>query len=363
MKISIILGTRPEIIKMSPVIRELENQSMDYFILHTGQHYSYNLDKIFFDDMELPDAKYNLDVGSGSHAEETGKMLIGIERVLQEEKPDVVLVEGDTNTVLAGALAAVKLGVKVGHVEAGLRSYDRSMPEEINRILADHVSNYLFPPTKNAKDILLGEGISEDNIFVTGNTIVDAVYQNLEIAKRKMNILNKLNLKRGGYLLVTAHRQENVDVKERLKGILKGLELVYNKFNWPIIYPIHPRTMKRIKEFGIEVPGGIELIEPLGFLEFLQLEANAKLVLTDSGGVQEETCILKIPCVTLRDNTERPETLDVGSNILVGTDPNRILEGAKKMLSVERNWTNPFGDGHAGEQIVDIIKKSSFFSE
>ncbi|HJH27457.1 MAG TPA: UDP-N-acetylglucosamine 2-epimerase (non-hydrolyzing) [Methanophagales archaeon] len=355
MKISIILGTRPEIIKMSPVIRELENQTLDYFILHTGQHYSYNLDKIFFEDLELPAAKYNLDVGSGSHAEETGKMLIGIEKVLKEEKPDVVLVEGDTNTVLAGALAASKLHIKVGHVEAGLRSYDRTMPEEINRVLADHVSDYLFAPTEKAKENLLREGIEENKIFVTGNTIVDAVYQNLEIAKRKVDILKKLNLNPEEYFLVTAHRQENVDNKERLKGILEGLELVYRKFNFPIIYPIHPRTKKKIREFGLEVPEGIGLIEPLGFLEFLQLEANAKLVLTDSGGVQEETCVLKVPCVTLRDNTERPETLEVGSNVLAGVNQEKILEGIEKMKDKEANWKNPFGDGKAGNIIIKIL--------
>ncbi|MCD6456367.1 MAG: UDP-N-acetylglucosamine 2-epimerase (non-hydrolyzing) [Methanophagales archaeon] len=297
------------------------------------RHYSYNLDKIFFEELELPEVKYNLDVGSGSHAEETGKMLMGIEKILKEEKPDVVLVEGDTNTVLAGALAASKLHIKVGHVEAGLRSYDKSMPEEINRVLADHVSDCLFAPTGKAKENLLREGIEEDKIFVTGNTIVDAVYQNLEIAKRKVDVLNKLNLNHEEYFLVTAHRQENVDEKERLKHILDGLELVYDEFNLPIIYPIHPRTKKRIKEFRLEVPKGAELIEPLGFLEFLQLEANAKLVLTDSGGVQEETCILRVPCVTLRDYTERPETLEVGSNVLVGINQNKILEGVKIMLN------------------------------
>ena len=356
MKISIILGTRPEIIKMSPIIRELENQGSDYFIIHTGQHYSYHLDKIFFDELELPEPKYNLDVGSGSHAEETGKMLIGIEKVLKEEKPDITLVEGDTNTVLAGALAASKLHIRVGHVEAGLRSYDRTMPEEINRVLADHISDYSFAPTEKAKKNLLTEGVYKNKIFVTWNTIGDAVYQNLEIAKRKVDILNKLNLNPEEYFLVTAHRQENVDVKERLKGILDGLDLVCDKFNLPTVYPIHPRTLKRIKDFGLEVPEGIELREPLGFLEFLQLEANAKLVLTDSGGVQEETCILKVPCVTLRDNTERPETLGVGSNVLSGANQNRILEGVEKMMNRERNWKNPFGDGKSGSMIVKILE-------
>ena len=359
MKILIILGTRPEIIKMSPIIRESEIKDLDYFILHTGQHYSYNLDKIFFEELELPAPKYNLDVGSGSHAEETGKMLIGIEKILQEEKPDIVFVEGDTNTVLAGALAAIKLHIKVGHIEAGLRSFDRKMPEEVNRVITDHISDYLFAPTKKAKENLLMEGIIENKIFVTGNTIVDAIYQNLEIAERKEDVLGKLGLERETYFLVTAHRQENVDNKKRLEEILEGLKLICGEFGLPLVYPVHPRTAKRLKEFGLDIPEGVELIEPLGFLEFLQLEANAKLVLTDSGGVQEESCILKVPCVTLRDNTERPETLEVGSNFLVGTNQDKILEGVKCMLNKERDWSNPFGDGSAGNKILNIIGVNS----
>ena len=357
MKIAIVLGTRPEIIKMSPIARELEKRHADYFILHTGQHYSYNLDKIFFEELELPLPKFNLDAGSGTHAEETGKMLIGIEKILQREKTDVVLVEGDTNTVLAGALAANKLHIKVGHVEAGLRSKDRMMPEEINRILTDHLSDYLFAPTSVAKNNLLKEGINEDHIFITGNTIVDAVYQNLESAERKTDILNKLHASAQKYILVTAHRQENVDEKKKLQNIFEGLKLVFQEFNLPIFYPIHPRTMKRLKEFKVELPKEIAIIEPLGFLDFLQLEANAALVATDSGGVQEETCILKVPCVTLRENTERPETIDVGSNILVGTNPEKILKGARIMFERKRNWAVPFGDGTAGKKIIEIIKR------
>ena len=355
MKISIILGTRPEIIKMAPIIRECEKIGLNYFTLHTGQHYSYNLDKVFFRELELSAPKHNLDVGSGTHAEEIGKMLIGIEKVLMEENPDFVLVEGDTNTVLAGVLAASKLHIKVGHVEAGLRSRDRNMPEEINRILADHCSDYLFAPTERAKENLLKEGIPPNKIFVTGNTIVDAVYQHLKISERKVEILNYLDLERGKYFLVTAHRQENVDIKERLKGIFNGFKLLYYNFNIPIIYPIHPRTMKRLREFGLKVPEGVELIEPVGFLEFLQLEANAKLILTDSGGIQEESCILKVPCVTLRDNTERPETLDVGSNVLAGVNHNQILKSVELMINRKRNWRNPFGDGKASEKIIKTI--------
>lgn len=355
--ISIVLGTRPEIIKMSPVIRECEEKGLDYFILHTGQHYSYEMDRVFFDELELPQPKYNLDVGSGTHAEQTGRIMIGVEKVLMKERPDIVLVQGDTNTTLAGALAAAKLQIKVGHVEAGLRSFDRRMPEEINRVLTDHISDYLFAPTENAKQNLLREGLDGSRIYVTGNTIVDAVYQNLEIAKKKVSVLKDLGLKPEGYFLVTAHRQENVDVKERLKGILKGLELIRQEFSMPVVFPMHPRTRRRIREFGLSLDG-IEVINPLGFLEFLQLEANARLVLTDSGGVQEETCILKVPCVTLRDNTERPETLEVGSNVLAGTNPESILESVRIMLNRERSWENPFGDGRAGERIVRIILKT-----
>ena len=223
MKIAIVLGTRPEIIKMSPVIRECERLGLDYFILHTGQHYSYNMDRVFFDQLGLPQARYNLDVGSCSHAEQTGRILIGVEKVLVDEVPDVVLVEGDTNSVLAGALAACKLGIEVGHVEAGLRSYDRRMPEEVNRVLADHCSDYLFAPTEKSRMILLGEGLLQARIFVTGNTIVDAVHQNLEIAEKKGDALDGFGLSRGGYFLATVHRQENVDDEGRFSSILRGL--------------------------------------------------------------------------------------------------------------------------------------------
>ena len=354
-RIAVVLGTRPEIIKTSPVIRECERLSLNYFILHTGQHYTYNMDKVLFEQLELPEARYNLDVGSGNHSEQTGKMLTGIEKILQKEKPDIILVEGDTNTVLAGALAAAKLHIKVGHVEAGLRSYDRNMPEEINRVLTDHCSDYLFAPTEKARQILLDEGIPNEKIFVTGNTVVDAVYQNLSISEDRINPLNELELIPKGYFLVTAHRQENVDVKERFEGIIRGLELVADEFGLPVIYPIHPRARKMMNHFGLKA-NGIKLIEPLDYLSFLQLESKAKLVLTDSGGVQEETCILKVPCVTLRDNTERPETLEVGSNILAGTNAETILNAVKEMIDKENNWKNPFGDGKTGKRIVGILE-------
>lgn len=340
---------------MSPVIKECERLRLDNFILHSGQHYSYNMDQVFFEQLRLPQARYNLDVGSGSHAEQTGKMLMGIEKVLVNEMPDIVLVEGDTNTALAGALAANKLNIRVGHVEAGLRSYDRRMPEEINRVLIDHCSDYLFTPTENSSKILLGEGLPKERIFVTGNTVVDAVYQNLEIAKEKGNALEEFGLNQGGYFLATVHRQENVDDEGRFSSILRGLKLVSKRFGIPLVYPVHPRAEKMIGRFQLDPK--LMLIDAVDFLTFLQLENGARLILTDSGGVQEEACILGVPCVTLRDNTERPETLEVGSNILAGSDPMAILDAAKKMVAKEEAWENPFGKGKSGEMIIDIIKR------
>ena len=353
--IGIILGTRPEIIKMSPIIRECEKQNIDYFTIHTGQHYSYPMDRVFFEQLNLPEAKYNLDVGSGMHGEQTARMLTGIEKVLIKERPDAVLVLGDTNTVLAGALAACKLHIKVGHVEAGLRSYDKSMPEEINRVLTDHCSDYLFAPTEKSRKILLKEGIAKEKNFVTGNTIVDAIYQNLKLSKS--DILKELGLKKKEYILATVHRQENVDNREKFKNILKCMGMISKELCLPVIYPIHPRSMKMMTKFGLNINNSIKFIDSLDYRSFINLEANARVVLTDSGGVQEETCNLRVPCVTLRDNTERPETLEVGSNMLGGTQPDRILKCVKEMISRENDWENPFGDGRASERIVKLIQE------
>ncbi|MBW2994828.1 UDP-N-acetylglucosamine 2-epimerase (non-hydrolyzing) [Candidatus Woesearchaeota archaeon] len=355
-RVCIILGTRPEIIKMSPIIRLLEKKKNNYFILHTGQHYSYGLDNVFFKELNLPKPKYNLGVGSGSQAEETGKMLVRIEKVLRKEKPDIVLVEGDTNTVLAGALAAKKLNIKIGHVEAGLRSYDERMPEETNRTLTDHTSDYLFCPTKLEKTILVDEGIEKSKIFVTGNTIVDAVQYNIKLAKNKSNVLKKFKLAKGNYFLVTIHRAENTDSRKNLSMILKCMKKIYEKYKLPLIFPAHPRTVKMIKKDKLKLPDGLIVIDLQGYLEFLFLEQNAKLILTDSGGIQEEACILKIPCVTLRDSTERPETVTVGANILAHLNPKEVMRAVNKKLKQRRNWKNPFGDGKTSERILRIIK-------
>ncbi len=355
MKIAIILGTRPEIIKMSPVIRECQRRKINFFIIHSNQHYSEKLDKIFFKELNLPKPKYNLNVGSGKHGEITGRMLSLIEEILIKETPDRVLVQGDTNTVLAGGLAARKLNIKVGHIEAGLRSHDDEMPEEVNRILVDHLSTYLFPPTSLAKNNLLAEGVNKKNIFVTGNTVVDSLFENLKIAIKKSLILKTLNVKSGKYILATTHRQENVDNKERLVNLMSGLSELGDKMNTPVILPAHPRLVKMLEVFSIKIGRSIRLTPPLGYLDFLVLEKNALVIATDSGGVQEEACILNVPCVTLRDNTERPETVEVGANVLVGTSSKLIVSEALKISKLRKKWKNPFGTGDAAKKIISSI--------
>ncbi|AAL81754.1 UDP-N-acetylglucosamine 2-epimerase (non-hydrolyzing) [Pyrococcus furiosus DSM 3638] len=359
MRPAIIFGTRPEIIKLSPVIRGFLEKNVEPLLIHTGQHYDYEMSKIFLEELELPEIDYHLEVGSGTQAEQTGIAMIKIEKVLMEEKPDVSIVQGDTNTVLAGALASVKLLIPVAHVEAGLRSFDRTMPEEINRILADHASEVLFAPTEEAKKNLEKEGIVE-NVYVVGNTIVDAVLQNSEIAERKSKILKELGLKEKEYILVTAHRKENVDYREKLEklvDILTSLPLT-------VVYPMHPRTKKRLEEFGLINKlnkENIIITKPLGYLDFLKLEKNAKIIMTDSGGIQEEAIILGVPCLTLRYNTERPETVKAGGNILVGLEKERVLYYVTKLLEDEEFYEkmasakNPFGDGNAGKRIVEIL--------
>ncbi len=355
MKVCIILGTRPEIIKMAPVIRKCESDGIETVVIHTGQHYSWNMDRVFFNELGLPEAKYNLEVGSQSNLLQTSLIMQRLEPVLEIEKPDAVLVQGDTNTVLAGSLAANKLGMRLGHVESGLRSYDRRMPEEFNRTIADHLADWLFCPTEGSLETAKKERISDSSLFLTGNTIVDSVKQNLEIARRGTDPFSRLGVEPSRYVLVTAHRQEYVDNPDSLKGILNGLEGIARETGMKMVFPVHPRTSKMIRTFGLSMPQGVLATEPLGYFEFLLLEEGASLILTDSGGVQEEACILHVPCVTLRDNTERPETVEVGANMLSGTDPQKMVSAAKRMLGAKRDWKNPFGDGNAAEKIVKII--------
>ncbi len=360
MKVAVVVGTRPEIIKMSPVIRALSSRDIPYYVLHTGQHYSYNMDRLFFEELELPQPDYKLDVGERfrGHGAQTGEMMKGMEEVFKKDRPDVVLVQGDTNTVLAGAITASKLHIKVGHVEAGLRSNDRSMPEEINRILADHVSDYLFAPTQGSRENLLKEGIPDERIYITGNTVVDAVYQNLEIAKKREDVLERYGMKEREYALITAHRQENVDDRERLEKIVG----ILNSLPIPALFPMHPRTANRMKEFGLSIDNPlVKVIEPIGYLEFLVLISKARLILTDSGGIQEESNILHVPCLTLRDNTERPETVEAGSNIIVGVDPEKVIENIEEILGNKekeikmRSAAIAFGSGDSAKKIVEYI--------
>ena len=354
--IAVILGTRPEIIKLAPVVRACEENDIRCTLIHTGQHYSDSLDSVFFDQLGLPDPDYNLEVGSAGHGQQTGEMLIGIEEVIKEESPETVLVQGDTNSVLAGAIAASKLDVELGHVEAGLRSNDREMPEEINRILADHAADTLFAPTQQSKENLLAEGVPESRIEVTGNTVVDALYRNRELAAETSTVLDELGLDDRAFFLLTLHRQENVDDPELFEALLFGASRAADKHGVDVIYPIHPRAKKRLDEFELAVPEPIRVVEPREYLDFIRLEDAATLVMTDSGGVQEEACILGTPCVTLRDSTERPETVSAGANRLAEHGPASIIASVDEMIERDGSWENPFGDGDAGERILQSVQ-------
>jgi UDP-N-acetylglucosamine 2-epimerase (non-hydrolysing) len=361
MKIAFIIGTRPEIIKMSPLIDEVDKRDLDYILIHTGQHYDYEMSQQFFLDLELREPDYNIGVGSDSHGKQTAVMMEGIEEVLVNEKPDIVLVQGDTNAVLAGAMVAAKLHIPVGHVEAGLRSYDKTMPEEINRMVADVCTSLFFVPTEETALNLLFEGINREDIFITGNTVVDACYRNLKIAAKNSRIMSQLELE-GDLLSLTLHRAENVDDRQRLENIVEALLKIKGL---TIVFPVHPRTVKTLKNFGmyslLEEAPHIKMIKPIGYLDFLILESNSKLLMTDSGGIQEEAITLDVPCLTLRYNTERPETVEAGGNILVGSRTEKILESVSKILEDEdlyrgmKEAPNPYGDGTASKQIVDAI--------
>ena len=367
MKIATVLGTRPEIIKMAPIIDEISKRGIDQIILHTGQHYDKEMSDNFFRDLEIPAPDYNIQVGSGTHGRQTGLMMQGIEEVLLDEKPDIVLVQGDTNAVLAGALVASKLHIAIGHVEAGLRSFDMTMPEEVNRRAADVCSTMYFIPTEESAVNLLAEGFSRKNMFITGNTVVDACFRHLEIAKKKgfeeeslaaLDIENMDNI-----LTLTMHRAENVDDKQRVTNIIEALKELSDM---NIVFPIHPRTKNTLQNFGLfdELNNleHVHIIKPLGYLDFLQLTSASTLILTDSGGLQEEAITLDVPALTLRYNTERPETVTAGGNILVGSDKEVILENARKILDDDefaqqmKNAPNPYGMGDSAKSTVDAIE-------
>lgn len=356
MKIAIVFGTRPEIIKLSPIILLLNKKKDDFFIIHTNQHFSLEMDKIFIKELKLPLPKYNLEVNNTKlHGEMVGKMIIKIEKILLQEKPDLLIVQGDTNSTLAGAVVASKLGIKLAHIEAGLRSYDRSMPEEINRLITDHLSDYLFAPTKKQKKFLLKEGIDEKKIFVVGNTIVDAIFQNLSLAK---NLPFSQKYQKEKYFLLTLHRPSNVDDKNQLEKIILFLEKISQQFKTAFYFPIHPRTNANLNRFKIRLQGScFKPMPPVGYLEMLALEKNAQAIFTDSGGLQEEACILKVPCITLRNSTERPETLEVKSNILVYNFNRNDEKKIEEIINCKRNWKNPFGFGKSAKNILKIINQ------
>ena len=367
MKIAVVLGTRPEIIKMAPIIDEIIKRNIDLTLIHTGQHYDKEMSDNFFKDLEIPVPDYNINVGSGSHGKQTALMMRGIEEILMDEKPDIVLVQGDTNAVLAGALVASKLHIAVGHVESGLRSFDMTMPEEINRRVCDVTSTMYFIPTEQSAINLLAEGYSRKNLFITGNTVVDACFRHLEIAKKRgfeeeslanLDIGNMDNI-----LTLTMHRAENVDNKSRVTNIINALKEL-TEMN--IIFPIHPRTKKTLQDFGLfdELNNldHIHIIKPIGYLDFLQLTSKSTLILTDSGGLQEEAITLNVPALTLRYNTERPETVTAGGNILVGSDKELIIENVEKILNdvdfanKMKNAINPYGQGDSAVKTVDAIQ-------
>jgi len=358
-KVAIVVGTRPSLVKMSPIIRELKRRGADFFVIHTGQHYSYELDRAFFLDLELPEPAHRLDTVRGCrlHGEQTAEMLRGIERVLLQERPAAVVVGGDANSNLSGALAARKLNIQLCHDESGLRSYDWLMPEEHNRVMIDHIAEFLFAPNETARKTLEAERV-RGKIFVTGTTIVDAVVQNRDLALRKSTIRQRLGLADGAYALMTVHHEENTDYRDNLAGIIEGANRVARRLGLPVVLPAHPRTKQRLETFGLSscVSGPqILLTEPVGYLDFLALLAGASLVLTDSGGVTQESCILHIPCLTINRVTEWREVVEVGANLICGSDPDLIETGALRMSQVAHVWPDPFGGPGPAERIVDIL--------
>jgi UDP-N-acetylglucosamine 2-epimerase (non-hydrolysing) len=363
MRIVLVAGARPNFMKVAPVKQALARYDgeVDQLLVHTGQHYDARMSSLFFRDLGMPEPDVNLGVGSGSHAVQTATIMTGFEPVLREYRPDLVVVVGDVNSTLACALTACKLGVKVAHVEAGLRSFDRTMPEEINRICTDAIADMLFTTDRQADENLIREGVPAGRIHLVGNVMIDSLLRHRETATA-LGYHEQLGLRAGGYGVVTLHRPSNVDDGDRLHGILRALLEIAEEL--PIVFPVHPRTLSRIEAVGLggvfsehRKCGGLRLVEPLGYLEFLSLTAHARMVLTDSGGLQEETTILGIPCVTLRDNTERPVTISQGTNRLAGTRRSSIIEAARQALhqpaaakAAPEKW-----DGRAAERIADIL--------
>jgi len=359
LKIVNVVGARPNFMKVAPLWEAMRAYpGIEPLVVHTGQHYDHKMSQLFFDHLGLPKPDVYLGVGSGGHGEQTGKIMIAFERTVKEAAPDIVLVVGDVNSTIACGLVAVKLGVKLVHVEAGLRSYDRTMPEEVNRVLTDQISDYLFTTERSAHDNLRREGIPDERIFFTGNVMIDSLLKHRDKAARSP-VLEDLGLRAKGYVLVTLHRPSNVDDRDVLAGLLEVLAAIATRL--PVVFPIHPRTRAKLGEFrldrGLQRLPDLKLVDPLGYLDFLKCMDNARLVLTDSGGIQEETTVLGVPCVTARENTERPVTVTEGTNVLAGRDPERILAEANRVIDGRgKIGRRPeLWDGRAAGRIVKVL--------
>ncbi len=361
MKIINVVGARPNFMKIAPIMAAYsEHPSIEPLLVHTGQHYDEKMSDLFFRQLGIPEPDINLGIGSGSHAVQTAKIMTAFEQVVLEHKPDAVLVVGDVNSTIACGLVAVKLGIKLVHVEAGLRSGDRGMPEEINRVLTDSISDFLFVTEKSGSENLLAEGVAESKVFFVGNVMIDTLLRN-KAKSDESTILDDMGLT-GDYAALTLHRPSNVDDPVVLGRLLDALEVIQN--DMPIIFPIHPRTRKNLEAsvLGKRVAEmtNLRLLDPIGYLDFLKLMSSARLVLTDSGGIQEETTILKVPCITLRENTERPITAEVGSNTIVGTDVEKILAAYRDTMSSDGNESEipELWDGQAAQRIVKILAEN-----
>jgi UDP-N-acetylglucosamine 2-epimerase (non-hydrolysing) len=359
MKIIHVVGARPNFMKAAPVIQAMASRTgIEKLLVHTGQHYDDNMSALFFRELELPKPDVNLEVGSGSQAWQTAQIMIRFENVVLAQHPDWVMVYGDVNSTVAATLVCAKLGIRVGHVEAGLRSFDRSMPEEINRLLTDQIADLLFTPTRDGDDNLLREGVGKEKIHLVGNVMIDTLIRLLPKAKGER--LKAKALGHEKYALVTLHRPSNVDDPKMLNEIMVALSEISDDL--PVIFPVHPRTRTKISEFGLHISenGSLHLIDPLGYLDFLALQKNATVVITDSGGIQEETTFLGIPCLTVRKNTERPITVEIGTNILIGQDMERLKIEVRNIIDgkAKKGRIPPFWDGKASERIVAILLSS-----
>jgi UDP-N-acetylglucosamine 2-epimerase (non-hydrolysing) len=352
MKIVSIIGARPQFIKSAPLSRQIRKKHEE-ILVHTGQHYDPCLSEIFFRELDIPEPEINLGIGSGSQGEQTGRMIIAVESALQKISPDLVIVYGDTNSTLAGAIAASKLPIPIAHVEAGLRSFDQRMPEEINRIVTDRVSTLLFCPTRTSTENLAREGI-RDGVHLVGDVMADALKYNAALAEKNSGILETLGISPHEYLVATIHRQSNTDIRENLVKILEA----FGRLGETLIFPAHPRTVKYLKLYGLDrhLPENIRLIPPVGYLDMIKLMAHARKILTDSGGIQKEAYLLKVPCITLRENTEWVETVEDGWNVLAGTDVDRIV-GMVKTFTPVHPQRELFGGGNASSKISEILDR------